>query len=141
MNRTKQHDRDPTCIQTADKQFMHHANIDIANEFNTQFAQVGQQLARNITPVHNATIHDYLHNPVCNSMYIEPVSEADIISIVNLLKSKQSEDYLDLSMYIVKNILPEIVKPLCYIFNLCITNGVFPSCFKIAKIIPIFKKR
>ena len=42
-------------------------------------------------------------------------------------------------MYIIKHVILAIVKPLTYICNISLSNGVFPNHMKIAKIIPVFK--
>lgn len=42
-------------------------------------------------------------------------------------------------MKIVKNVISEIVKPLCYIFNLSFQSGIFPQDMKIAKVVPLYK--
>ena len=42
-------------------------------------------------------------------------------------------------MTIIKNTIPQIVKPLIYLFNKSFETGQFPNMMKKAKIIPIFK--
>ena len=43
-------------------------------------------------------------------------------------------------MKLLKQIIYCIAPPLEYIFNLSLSNGIFPNVFKIAKVIPIHKK-
>ena len=42
-------------------------------------------------------------------------------------------------MFLVKNIIPYIVKPLAHICNASLMNGIFPDRMKIARAIPLFK--
>jgi len=41
---------------------------------------------------------------------------------------------------LVKAVADEILDPLCYLFNLFFLTGAVPNTFKIAKVIPIYKK-
>ena len=41
-------------------------------------------------------------------------------------------------MEIIKHVIPNIAKPLCYINNKFFLNGIFPDKMKIAKIIQIY---
>ena len=41
---------------------------------------------------------------------------------------------------IISVIASVIVTPLCYIYNLSLTTGIFPTLLKTAKVVPIFKK-
>ena len=73
------------------------------------------------------------------SMFVDKVSEEEIVLIVTKLKSKTSIDSDGLDMEIVKRTIDCIVKPLCYIFNLSFQTGTFPNKMKVAKVIPLFK--
>ena len=41
---------------------------------------------------------------------------------------------------VLKALAPSIAFPLCHIFNMSFTTGIFPSTWKTAKVIPVFKK-
>ena len=107
----------------------------IADEFNNFFVNVGPNLAKNIPP----SIYDYMGHQNLNSMFINPVNEAEVIRIIKLCKPKDSMDYDDISMWVLSKIAPQVVKPLVHIFNLSFTTGIFPCEMKIAKVIPLFK--
>ena len=53
-----------------------------------------------------------------NSMFLTPVVEHEIISIVKLGKPKNSKDCDDISMYVISKVIISIAKPLAHIFNL-----------------------
>ena len=42
-------------------------------------------------------------------------------------------------MEILKQVIPNIVKPLTYIYNKSFPEGCFPDSMKISRIVPIFK--
>ena len=108
----------------------------IADEFNNLFVNVGPNLAMNIPVVNNAaSVYDYMGQQNLNSMFINPVNEAEVIRIIKLCKPKDSMDYDDISMWVLSRIAPQVVKPLVYIFNLSFSTSIFPSEMKIAKVI------
>ena len=111
----------------------------IANKCNTFFATIGPNLANALPPVEGASIGDNMGEHNINSMFLTPVVEIEIISIVKLCKPKNSKDCDDISMYVIYNVIVSIAKPLAHILNLSFSCRVFPDHMKIAKIIPIFK--
>ena len=74
-----------------------------------------------------------------NSMFINPVSEDEVVSIIKSCKPKHSKDCDDINMYVLTKVTDQIVKPLAHIFNLSFSSGIFPSEMKTAKVIPLFK--
>ena len=90
----------------------------IADEFKFFFVNVGPNLAKNIPAVNNAaSIYDYMGQQNLNSMFINPVNEAELIRIIKVCKPKDSMDYDDISMWVLLRIAPHVVKPLVSIFH------------------------
>ena len=103
----------------------------IADEFNNFFLSVGPNLAKNIPAVNNAaSMYDYMGQQNFNSMFINPVNEAEVIRIIKLCKPKDSMDYDDISMWVLSKIAPQVVKPFVHIFNLSFSTGIFPCEMK-----------
>ena len=61
----------------------------IAESFNDYFSHIGINLANNIPPS-NQHFTDFLNEPNPNSLFFEPVHEAEILSIVNNFDNKKS---------------------------------------------------
>ena len=58
---------------------------------NNFFVNVGPNLAMNIPVVNNAaSVYDYMGQQNLNSMFINPVNEAEVIRIIKLCKPKYS---------------------------------------------------
>ena len=53
--------------------------------------------------------------------------------------NKSSLDCNDMSMSIMKEIIPFVVNPFTYICNLSFHCGYFPNAMKIAKVLPVYK--
>jgi len=113
---------------------------EIANAFNNFFVNVGPKLANEIVQSNNAKEFKEIHiKNNLNSLFIESVSEREIMNIVLSFKTKKTTDESDIDMVLVKDIIDCIVSPLTYICNQSFSTGIFPSKMKTAKVIPIFK--
>ena len=64
----------------------------------------------------------------------------EVIEVIESLKNKDSTDCYDINTVLVKHLKIILAGPLTEIFNDCLTSGIYPSCLKIAKIVPIFKE-
>mgnify|MGYP002279559993 CR=1 FL=1 len=73
-------------------------------------------------------------------MFFKPVDASEIIKITKQLKSTKSTGHDELNIFILKRIIHWIAEPLRHVFNLSICTGNYPNAFKLAKVIPIFKK-
>ena len=54
---------------------------------------------------------------VGDTLFLKPVTEENIIKLVNNTKSKKSKDHDDIDMCLVKKIISHRVTPLEHIFN------------------------
>ncbi len=73
------------------------------------------------------------------TLFLKPVTQAEIINLVNKTKSKKSKDHDDIDMCLVKKLIPYLVIRLEHIFNISLQTGAFPDGMKIARVIPLFK--
>lgn len=114
-----------------------NATEEIANEFNNYFANIGSNLVQYI-PDENIDGSIIPHS--VNSIFLERVQASEILKIVYEFENKKSNDYTDINMSLIKQIIDVIVEPFTYICNLSFTTGKFPERMKIAKVVPLFKK-
>ena len=105
---------------------------NVANGFNQFFVNIGPALASDIPKSDSDNdFIQYLSNMNnMDSLYIEPVTEEEIIQLVNNAKSKTSKGHDDLDMCLVKKIIPYVVTPLKHIFNTSLQKGIFPDSMK-----------
>ena len=111
----------------------------IANNFNKEFANAGEFVAKNI-PASRNTFEQYMPTPVSNSIFLDPVSVCDIKLIIDKMKPKVSTGFDDISCKLLKYSSPFILEPLTHIVNLSLYTGIVPSQMKLAKVVPIYKK-
>ena len=111
----------------------------IANHFNLHFAEVGTKLVNNLPPTsHN--FKEYLPLPSSNSLYFNPTSLLEIKRIITDLKSKNSSGMDEIPSKVLKCTPDNILWAIAHIFNLSLSNGEFIDAFKVAKVVPVFKK-
>ena len=112
---------------------------DISNILNSYFSSVGRNLAKKI-PHTNKKFSQFLGKSNLNSIFFAPTTKFEVTDVVTALNNKQSAGHDELSNFILKGVISSIADPLAHVFNLSILNGDFPEQFKIAKVIPLFKK-
>ena len=76
-----------------------------------------------------------------DSYFIPLLTVEDVSTLIHKLNNKKSMDIYYLNSSFLKLSLPFIVKPLTYVYNLCISTNTFPQVFKQAKVVPIPKTK
>jgi hypothetical protein len=68
-----------------------------------------------------------------------PITEAEIIGVINSLKSKNLSGCIEISSKILKLCGPPISRPLCDICNKSFSMCIFPYCIEYAVVKPLYK--
>ena len=111
--------------------------------FRDYFADVGQAIVSARIDFSPYRSHkEYLPPPPneCTSIFLVPVSFAEFHKIIKNIKNGNSVGHDELSTNLLKSIAGVIFEPLIHIFNLSINSGIFPSRWKIARVIPLYKQ-
>ena len=74
-------------------------------------------------------------SPLC----LSDLTDEDLATAYVSLTSNKSPGYDEISANIIINTFKNICKPLKYIFNESLRQGMFPEKLKIERITPIFK--
>ena len=87
----------------------------IANGFNNYFVNVGPSLADNI-PDTDTQFSQYLSasTNVKNSLFLNPVTDVDILQLVAKVKPKKSKGHDELDMCLIKKLIPYRGRPWRY---------------------------
>ena len=113
--------------------------VTIANHFNLHFVEVDTKLVNKLPPTsHN--FKEFLSFPIPNSLYFNPTTTLEIKRIVTELKSKNSCGMDGIPSKVLKSTPENILLALAHTFNLSLSSGKFIDAFKVAKVIPVFKK-
>jgi hypothetical protein len=124
----------------------------IANNFNTFFTTIADEIAGLINPARNFNSNsDNVTEPNCNVADDDPefpnpfnltniqLTDGEIISSIESIEDKKTPDMSDFSTSLLKKIFLSIITPIRHIFHHSLHTGILPSKLKIAKVIPIFK--
>lgn len=110
---------------------------EISNAFNTYFSQIAPELSSQLPRAQNSHT-SYLQGNFLSSMNIPLVAANDTVKAITALKNKKS-NVDEIPVIIIKENKNLLAEPLSKLFNDSIKDGVFPTRFKLAKIIPIHK--
>ena len=114
--------------------------LDIANIFNTNFTNIGNDLANKINYSGTKDFAYYLRNIHNHKFTLIEVDEQTVTTIIENLPPKSSCGYDDICSIFLKQIITSIIKHLTIVINQVLINGIFPDKLNIAKVVPIFKK-
>lgn len=106
---------------------------DLADAFNTFFC-------RTATSSGSSDALEYMSTPNSDSIFMQPATDQEIISVIQNLKNSTSRDIDDLQVRPVKHVADIIAPGLANIFNTCLTTAVFPAKMQIGKVTVIYKK-
>ena len=115
--------------------------MEIANQFNAYFCNIGINLAAQIQPTNITNSYkNYLKHPTAIEFCFIPVNNDIVSQIIDNLKPKSSCGSDGLSLKLLKTVKLELIESITIIINQCLRTGIFPDKLKIAKVIPLFKK-
>ena len=110
-------------------------NLKIANAFNDYFVSIGAELSKNIT----STIDPLSFvTPIQNSMFMPELSEHEVKTVI-LDLNNSAAGWDNFPTFVAKKCVDGYLTPLTKIINKSISQGIFPSELKLARVIPIFK--
>ena len=126
----------PSCSRFHMNNKITNSKEKIANGFNSFFTNVGPNLAKNI-PSDPRSPEIYMTRNL-DSIVLLPVDPNEMISIIKNLKNN-SPGWDAVSAEVVKASYSSFLEPLMHILNISISNGIFPTEMKLAKVIPLYK--
>ena len=139
LNNTKTKDNSSYTFKVGDQIITD--NKKIADIFNDYFTNIGPKLASEINTPVGKSYKDYLGAETNHRFQFSNINEATVLTTISSLNSKNSCGYDGLSTKLIKEIGPELLKPLTLIINQCFNTGIFPDNLKLAKVIPLFKNK
>ena len=110
---------------------------NISSAFNRYFASIGTEMADSLPTVPG--YEDYLK--LTNAKFhLREIKEEDVMTIMKKQQPKLSTGIDQINNKIVKLCHKELAKPMTHIINTSIRTGKVPLIYKIARIIPLYKK-
>ena len=123
-------------LQVENKQYEQPSTI--SNCLNNFFCNIPLTLASQLPKTgRNATTYlSQKQKKFCFSQ----VSEIEVLLLLESLDTKKSFGIDKVHPLLLKIAALQICRPLTYIFNLSINQGIFPDSMKLAKVVPVFKQ-
>ena len=112
----------------------------IVDKFNEYFTKIGPELASSIDTSNKIPFDNYLKSPCQLSFQFQYTTPDSIEKFVGDLEPKSSAGYDYLSSKLLKDIKGITSHPLRIIINQTLCSGIFPSKFKLDKVIPLYRK-
>ena len=103
---------------------------EICTEFNHFFSSVGEILIKNshnLYSPNDISYQKYCAHSVPSSMFCNPVTAAELITIIVKLKNNKAAGPDNIGPALLKEIAPGIIQPFLHIINLSFSTGVFPD--------------
>jgi len=110
----------------------------ISQAFNNYFSTIGSSLASKING--NNDYKKYLKESIKTKFHLKHTNSIEINQIILSLRTSNSVGLDEISIKIIKENSYYLSIPLSLLINRSISEGHYPSHFKTAKVIPVFKK-
>ena len=140
INKTELVIPDKLNIGVNDDTVTHPQNI--AEEFSRYFVNVGKRMSDLLIPPADPNVEHNTKKPysLSNSLFLDPATANEVETLIDQLSDQKIKRQLDIETKFIKLSKYVISTPQSKFFNLCVTQGTFPTYLKIAKVIPVFKK-
>src|SRR3989442_13999311 len=113
--------------------------FDIANILNQYFVNVGPTPANNLPSV-AIDFKSFLGPSIQNSIFVDQITTTEVCNVIHSMAGGTAAGDDGFNLELVKSNAPMFAPPLTYIYDLSLSTGIVPIRFKIAKVIPIFKR-
>ena len=110
--------------------------LNVSKLFNEYFSSIADTLANNYPPSSSNPIENT--NRLQNTFGFLPTDCNEVKNVIISCKSKKSR-LNEIPIYAFKYIVDIITPVLASLFNESVTNGIFPACLKVARVVPIHK--
>ena len=133
MNKGKKNE----AIKVLDENNVEVDSSNTAEYFNNYFINIPIKLSENLP---NFINYEYFSrtSPMLNSCVLLPTSDGEVFDVLKSMSNKCNKIF-DIQPSILMQIKEKILPALVFLFNRCLSAGVYPDILKIARVVPIFK--
>ena len=110
----------------------------IAQGFCDFYCQVGPKLAAKIKK-EQRSFREFMGEPVQESCILTPTTPQEIEDICIALDPGKGVGWDEVSPKVIKGVAKELSGSLSRLYNCCMREGYYPTCFKVARVVPVFK--
>jgi hypothetical protein len=114
---------------------------ELKEVFNEYFTNIGPKLAQTIEHDSDSNFGDFItKQEPARKISFEAVNEFTVYRLITKLPTSKATGVDKISTKVLQVAAPAVAQPLTKIFNKSIVLGQFPSEWKAARVIPVFKK-
>ena len=111
----------------------------IAGGFCDFYCKVGPGLAAKIGKEREGAFLEYMGTRVEESLFWSPTTPAEVEELCRSLVPGKGMGWDGVSPRVIKGVARELSGSLLRLFNCCMRGGHYPACFKVARVVPVFK--
>ena len=111
----------------------------IAGGFCDFYCQVGPKLAARIGQTREGEYMRYMGERVEESLIWSPTTPDEVGELCRGLESGKGAGWDGVAPRVIKGVARELAGSLSRLFNCCMREGHYPACFKVARVVPVFK--
>ena len=101
--------------------------------------KIGPGLASRIEGVREGAFLEYMGDRVEESLIWSPTTPDEVWELCRDLQGGKGAGWDGVAPRVVKGVARELSGSLSRLFNCCMREGHYPACFKVARVVPIFK--
>ena len=113
--------------------------VEIAKGFCDFYCRVGPDLAARLGREPDGAFLEYMGNRVEESLVWRPTTPSEVEELCRGLKPNKGAGWDGVSPRVIRGVAREISGPLSAFFNYCMREGHYPKCFKVARVVPVYK--
>ena len=123
-----------------------HSTVPNKIYFDTKFADNPKDIVNNFAKLFSSNFSntavplDFNNTFSCGSVYVKVnINEVSILKAIKKLKDSRVSGVDQVPSFLIKDCSAVFLEPLLHLFNLISNTACFPTLWKTAKIVPIFK--
>ena len=137
--------RDPKKIWSFINRKRNESRIPGTMKYGNKLLQDGQEIVNSFAENFKNSFTDQANNRKKDKVFYQHmgnlrITEEMVQKQIKKLKSRFTSGLDNIPEFVIKDAAPVLVSPLTHIYNICLTKGTFPDCWKKARITPIHKK-
>ena len=111
----------------------------IVKGFCDFYCQVGPKLAARIPKEQHRGFKDYMGAAIEDNLILNPTTPQEVKEICLALEPNKGVGWDTISPRVIKGVAGELAGSLSRLYNCCMREGYYPTCFKVARVVPVFK--
>ena len=100
---------------------------------------MGPRLAARLGREENGAFLEYMGDRVEEDLIWSPTTPAEVEELCRALEVGKGAGWEGVSPRVIRGVAQELSGSLSRLFNCCMRESHYPACFKVARVVPVFK--